>query len=176
MNWRVAGIVALLVLPLLWVLGWGFGHDPHAVPSVLESRPAPAFTLQSLDGKSVSLAGLRGRPVVINFWASWCEPCAVEHGALQAMAKAYDGRVQFLGIVYQDTAENAAQYLKSQGNAFPQLLDPDTRVAIDYGIAGVPESFVIDAQGVIRKKFVGVLNPGDLSAVLDPLLTGSAPL
>lgn len=91
------------------------------------------------------------------------------------MAKAYSGRVQFLGVVYQDSPENAAHYLKSRGSAFPQLVDPDTRVAIDYGVAGVPESFVIDAQGVIRKKFMGVLSEGDLRALLDPLLLGTVP-
>jgi cytochrome c biogenesis protein CcmG/thiol:disulfide interchange protein DsbE len=170
MNWRLAAVVAVFVVPLIWILAMGFGHDPHAVPSVLENRPAPGFSLRSLDGKAVSLEGLRGKPVLINFWASWCEPCKAEHQSLQAAAQAFGDKVQFLGVVYQDSPENAEAYLRQRGNVFPQLLDPDTRIAIDYGVAGVPESFFVDKDGMIRRKFVGALSFADIRQTFEPLL------
>jgi cytochrome c biogenesis protein CcmG/thiol:disulfide interchange protein DsbE len=170
MNWRLAVIVTLVVAPLIWVLAAGFGHDPHAVPFVLENRPAPAFSLTTLDGKTVSLASLRGKPVLVNFWSSWCEPCKAEHEALQSSARTYADRVQFLGIVYEDSPQNAEQYLKARGNTFPQLLDPDTHTAIDFGVAGVPESFFIDKGGIIRRKVAGELTYPEISHTLDTLL------
>lgn len=173
MNWKMVALVALVVVPLIWVLAMGFGRDPHAVPSVLENRPAPSFTLQTLDGKTVSLEAFRGRPVVINFWSSWCEPCKAEHQTLLSSARAYGERVQFLGIVYQDTPENAEMYLRRRGSAFPQLLDPDSRIAIDYGVAGVPESFFVDANGVIRRKHTGVLTFGLISQTVEPMLAAA---
>lgn len=173
MNWRLAFVVGLIVIPLIWVLAMGFGRNPHAVPSVLENRPAPLFTLQALEGEPMSLAALRGRPVVINFWSSWCEPCKIEHQALQAAARAYGDKVQFVGIVYQDSVEAARRYLSARGNTFPQLLDPDSRIAIDYGVAGVPESFFLDAGGTIRKKHAGALGFADIRAAVDPLLAAA---
>ncbi len=175
MNWKLAAVVGVLVIPVLVILAMGFGHDPHAVPFVLDNRPAPVFSLQTLDGKTVSLESLRGKPVLINFWASWCEPCKAEHQSLQAAAQAYGDRVQFLGIVYQDTPENAQGYLRMRGNVFPQLLDPETHTAIDYGVAGVPESFFIDGQGVIRRKVVGALSFVDIRQTFDTLLAGRTP-
>ncbi len=173
MSWKVT-IPLVLIVGVVWFLAKGFGTDPHAVPSVLEKRPAPVFTLQSLDGKTVSLESLRGKPVLVNFWASWCVPCNAEHQSLQAAARYYGDRAQFVGIVYQDSRENAAAYLQQHGNSLPQLLDPDTKVAIDYGVAGVPETFFIDPQGIIRYKVSSALSFQEIQARMDSMLKPGA--
>ena len=169
MNWKKALLPMILTLPLIIVLALGFGHDPHAVPSVLEGRNAPRFQLKSLAGEEISLEGMAGKPLLLNFWSTWCEPCKLEHGLLQQAASRYAGRVQFVGIVYQDSGDKVRQYLTRHPSAYPHLLDPDSKVAIDFGIAGVPESFIIDAQGTIVHKQTGVMTPDVLQAVLDPL-------
>ena len=176
MKHVVFGVMLVAVAALVWVLAFGFreSYDPQAVPSVLENKPAPPFALTKLDGGQLTLAELRGRPIVVNFWSSWCEPCKAEHRTLQAAAKMFADRAHFVGVVYQDTPELARSYLQGRGSAFPQLLDPDSRVAIDYGVAGVPESFFIDGDGVVRQKFVGPMSYDVIRQFLEPLLA-SAP-
>ena len=172
MNWKPALLAAACVLPLLIILALGFNHDPHAVPSVLEGKPAPDFTLARDSGGPLTLSQLRGKPVVINFWATWCYPCKAEHQDLQAVAAHYADRVQFLGVVYQDSAENAHAYLQTTGSLFPQLLDPESRTAIDFGVAGVPESFIINAAGTVVYKQAGVCTAELLRRKLDAVLAG----
>ncbi len=174
MNWRMITIGGVLVVAVVWILAQGFGRDPHEVPSVLENRAAPAFALKSLDGKSYDLAALKGKPVLINFWATWCEPCKLEHSHLQMAAQQLGSDVQFLGVVYQDQPEKAVAYLQQHGSVIPQLVDPDARVSIDYGVAGVPETFFIDRKGVIRKKVSYPLSFGEISATLAPLIAEKA--
>ena len=170
MNWKVLGAGFLVVAPLVVVLASGFGRDAKALPNVMEGREAPAFSLSDMDGQAVSLAGLRGRPVVINFWASWCTPCAYEHPELLAAAQRWEPKgVAFYGVVYGDTEEAARAFLKRRGSAYPNLLDLDQRVAIDYGVAGVPETYVIDGQGRIARKFVGPVSAAALAEVLGSL-------
>ncbi len=167
MRWRSALLGALVVVPLLVVLALGFGQDPHAVPSVLQGRAAPHFALQSLAGTTIDLDTLRGKPVVINFWATWCYPCKAEHDLLQDAAMHYGDKVQFLGVIYQDRETNVRQYMHGRPDHYPQLFDPGSRVAIDYGVAGVPESYLITAQGTIAYKHAGVLTPQLLHQYLD---------
>lgn len=150
--------IAGLVLFFVWVLAKGFGLDPHEVPSVLAGRPAPDFSLTALgETTPVRLSAFKGKPVVLNFWATWCEPCKHEHEMLQNAARAYGDKVQFLGVVYQDAPEAVAAYLQRYGSTFTQLIDPESRTAIDYGVSGIPESFIIDATGVVVHKQTGVL-------------------
>jgi cytochrome c biogenesis protein CcmG/thiol:disulfide interchange protein DsbE len=174
MNWRRAFWVALVTLPLIALLAFGFGRDPHRVPFALAGKPAPDFTLRTLEDKELGLTSLRGKPVVLNFWSTWCEPCKLEHELLQQAARFYGEAVQFVGVVYQDSNENARAYLEQHGSAFPQLADPDSRVAIDFGVAGVPESFLLDASGVVMEKQAGVLNGQLLRDWLDPRVGGGA--
>lgn len=147
----------VVILPLVWLLRSGFGNDPHEVPSVLENTPAPRFSLVDLQGKSWDLAALRGKPVVVNFWSTWCLPCKQEHPLFQQAALAYDD-VVFLGVIYSDEPAKARAYLEREGTTYSHLVDPDGRTAIDYGVAGVPESYFINAEGVIIHKQVGPLN------------------
>jgi cytochrome c biogenesis protein CcmG, thiol:disulfide interchange protein DsbE len=166
-NWRNVAIVAVVVLPIVALLAFGFGHDPHAVPFALKDTPAPDFTLRTLDGEQVRLSDLRGKPVVLNFWASWCEPCKFEHELLQQASRYYGQSVAFLGVVYQDQEASVRRYLLDHPSAYRHTLDPDSKVAIDYGVSGVPESYLVDANGVIREKSPGVINSDELHRWLD---------
>lgn len=158
MNKKILFGGLLIVLPLVALFAVSFGNDPHAVRSPLVGRQAPPFSLVDVDGReTISLASLRGKPAVVNFWATWCQPCKVEHPVLQMASKRYPD-VQFLGVIYQDEATKASAYLKRAGSAFPTLVDDTGRVAIDYGVSGVPETYFIDENGVITYKQVGPVN------------------
>ena len=175
MRWRNVLVVAAVALPLLVVLALGFGLDPRAVPSVLPGRAAPPCTLTGLDGEATTLAQFRGRPIVLNFWASWCVPCVAEHQTLQQAARRYGEQVQFLGVVYQDEPDSARRYLARHGSSFLQTLDPSSRCAIEYGVAGVPETFYIDAGGIVVDKSVGPVTPQGLTTTLTAMLARGNP-
>lgn len=164
MKWKWTLALVLVAGALLFVLRDGFGRDPHKVPFMLRGQPAPAFALPTLqNGEEVSLASLKGQPVVINFWASWCGPCKMEHPVLEWGAREFGGQARFLGVVFEDTEENARTFLQRYGASFPQLMDARSRTAVDYGVAGVPETYFIDAQGIIRDKHVGPIDPESLA-------------
>lgn len=154
-----------VILPLVWLLHSGFGHDPHEVPSVLEHTQAPEFKLVDLQGKTWDLAQLRGKPVVVNFWSTWCLPCKEEFPLFQQAATAYPG-VQFLGVLYSDEPNKASAYLQRVGTTYSHLIDPDGRTAIDYGVAGVPETYFINPSGVIVYKQVGPLSGEAMQSLL----------
>jgi len=166
-NRRVLALGLLVVVPVLAVLVANLGRNPHVVSSPLVGRAAPDFVLSSLEGGApVALSALRGRPVVVNFWATWCGPCLEEHELLQSTARAVGSRAQFLGVVYQDDEEQVRRFLARQGSAYPSLADPGSRTAIAFGIFGVPETLFIDGQGRIAAKHVGPLDPESFQAKL----------
>ncbi len=167
-RWGLLLMGLVLILPLLALLASGFGKDPHRLPSTLEGKTAMDFDLRDLDGNRVHLADLRGTPVVLNFWATWCMPCRAEHPLLVAAARATPG-VKFFGVVYGDQPGAVKRYLASAGTSYPHLVDPDNGVAVDYGVAGVPESFFIDRNGVIVAKQPGPLDAGTLAMRLAQL-------
>ncbi|HYI02581.1 TlpA family protein disulfide reductase [Hyalangium sp.] len=174
-GWAITLGAVLVCGALVFVLKDGFGRDPHAVPFLLSGKPAPAFTLRSLDSeKPVKLEQFRGRPVVINFWASWCGPCRMEHPVLEWGAREFGGQAQFLGIVFEDTDENARGFLQEMGASFPHLVDPRSRISVDYGVSGVPETYFISAEGVILGKHVGPIDPQSLANRIKELTTGAA--
>jgi cytochrome c biogenesis protein CcmG/thiol:disulfide interchange protein DsbE len=174
-RWRYTlGFVALSAA-LLAVLYKGFGRNPHEVPFMMKGQAAPTFALRALDsGERVSLEDLKGRPVVINFWASWCGPCQMEHPVLEWGAREFGSQAVFLGVVFEDTEDNARRFLQRHGASFPQLVDPRSRMAVDYGVAGVPETYFIDPKGIIRGKHVGPIDPQTLVTRIREL-TGSVP-
>jgi cytochrome c biogenesis protein CcmG, thiol:disulfide interchange protein DsbE len=175
MNRRVLAAGLFVVVPLLAILILNIGRDPHAFNSPMIGRPAPAFTLQPAGGGApVSLAALRGRPVVINFWATWCVPCFEEHGVLAAAAREAGEGVQFLGVIYEDDEDRVGEFLSRQGKAYPSLMDDDGKTAMAYGIYGVPETFFVDAQGRIAAKYTGPLRPDTVAENL-ALARGGTP-
>jgi cytochrome c biogenesis protein CcmG, thiol:disulfide interchange protein DsbE len=156
-RWRAVAITAFAVSALLFVLASGFGHDPRIVPSVLVRKPAPPFALRDLStGDRVSLRSLRGQPVVLTFWSSWCAACWDEQAALDAASSRFAPRgVAFLGIVFQDTDANALAYRQSFGGGWAALADPGSETALRYGVTGVPETFFVAKDGRIVYKEAG---------------------
>jgi len=171
-NWKVLLAGALVVVPLVLVLALGFGKDPRALPVTMEHKPAPQFSLDAMDDEGhFDLSELRGQPVVLNFYASWCIPCAEEHPWLVQVSKSYIPKgVTFLGVLYNDEPAKGKGFLARYGKNYPTLIDSGGRVAIDYGVAGVPETYVIDRDGQIVKKFVGPVDPDEFLAVLEAVL------
>jgi cytochrome c biogenesis protein CcmG/thiol:disulfide interchange protein DsbE len=159
-NRRVLVAGLAVVIPLLAILLLNIGRDPHALASPMIGRTAPVFTLPPVDGGTpVSLAALRGKPVVINFWATWCVPCYEEHAVLAAAAREQGDRVTFVGVIYEDEAGRVNEFLARQGRAYPSLMDEDGKAAMSYGVYGVPETFFVDAQGKIASKYTGPVTP-----------------
>lgn len=168
----VIGLIAGVILAgFVVVLASGFGRDPGAINSPLVNHHAPGFTLRTLDNHRVSLASLRGRPVVVNFWASWCVSCKTEHDyLLQAYHQYTRDGVAFVGIDYQDNSNDAERFLRQYGGGWPVLKDPEQETAINYGVYGVPETFFIDRKGVIRYKSTGPVTPDLLVSDINQLL------
>jgi cytochrome c biogenesis protein CcmG/thiol:disulfide interchange protein DsbE len=166
-NRKALGVGLLVVLPLLAVLVLNLGRDPHTVRSPLIGQTAPPFRLQTVEsGEVVTLDSLRGKPIVMNFWATWCVPCHQEHPALVRAARALGADVHFLGVVYEDDPAQVRAFLAERGSAYPSLLDEGGRTAIAYGVAGVPETYFIDAAGRVVDKFQGALDPETLARLI----------
>lgn len=173
--WWVAGALIALGLATAVVLASRFGDDPAFVESPLIGQPVPDLTLESIDGSApVSLRGLAGNISVVNFWASYCFPCREEHGLLTQAASQY-GDVNFLGVVWNDTPDRANEFLDEYGRTYPQVLDPDLRGAISFGVFGPPETYFIDASGTIVAKITGPLQPGVLEDTLNQIILGEKP-
>jgi cytochrome c biogenesis protein CcmG/thiol:disulfide interchange protein DsbE len=156
--WR--WLIPLSVVPVLALLAYGFRVNPHDIPSPLVGRPAAPFVLRTFDGRDLSLASLRGRVVVLNFWASWCYPaCYEEAPALERSWRAYrDREVSVVGVAIQDQPDAARKFIADFSLSFPNAPDPDGKVSVDYGVYGVPETFFIDRAGRIRRKQTGAVS------------------
>jgi len=124
--------------------------------NALLSKPAPVFSYTTFDGSSIALSSHRGKPVMINFWGSWCVPCKDEAPVLrEAWAKYQNTDVQFVGVAIWDKPELARQFAAQEGARWTNGMDEDGKIAIDYGVYGVPESFFISREGVLVDRFVG---------------------
>jgi cytochrome c biogenesis protein CcmG, thiol:disulfide interchange protein DsbE len=170
---RLLYIVPVAVVgALLWAFAVFLQQGPPGfLPSALVGKPAPEFTLPPLDqAASFTSAELaQGRPTVINFFASWCTPCRVEHPTLQAMAAR--GDITLYGIDYKDDPVKARAFLEELGNPFGKInVDRDGRVAIDFGVTGVPETFVIDGNGIIKAHYAGPLSDSVVRGLILPAL------
>lgn len=179
------GFPVLVLLPLiifgalagLFLFQLTMGNDPQTIPSALINKPAPEFSLNAVEGISkdgspvpgFSREDLIGKVSVVNVFASWCGPCRQEHPLLEDLAKV-DG-IQLLGINYKDKPENARRFLGSLGNPYTHIgADGAGRAAIDWGVYGVPETFIVDRDGTIRYKFIGPLGPTSYKEVFLPEL------
>lgn len=164
MNRKVLVIGIFVAGILVAVLATNLDRDPHQIRSPLVGRVAPAFELRRAGGTdSVSLDQFRGRPLVVNFWATWCVPCYAEHPVLTAGARAHAGRAQFLGVVYDDREPKILEFLAQYGSSYPNLIDRDGKTAIAYGVHGVPETFFIAGDGRIVAKYEGPLTAESLA-------------
>jgi cytochrome c biogenesis protein CcmG/thiol:disulfide interchange protein DsbE len=153
---------------MLVSLAWGLSHPAEREPRTLVGRPAPELVVTAFDGSSVHVSDFRGRPLVLNFWASWCPPCREEDPALKAAALAESGRVQFLGVDIQDAGGAARQYAAEQGQPYP--VGPLSGGSyVEYGVTAPPETFFIDSKGTVVAKFVGPLDELTLRAYLQKL-------
>jgi len=160
-----------IFIVLLLFLAVGLRLDPRKVPSPLIDKPAPAFTLPRLDDpqQHVSEKDLLGKVWLLNVWASWCVSCREEHPVLVEFAK--KNIVPIYGLNYKDERKDALAWLAQFGNPYTvSIMDADGRVGIDYGVYGVPETYVIDKQGVIRYKQIGPVTPELLDAKILPLV------
>ena len=160
-----------IFIVLLLFLAVGLRHDPRLVPSPLIDKPAPAFTLPRLDDpqQRVSEKDLLGKVWLLNVWASWCVSCREEHPVLVEFAK--KNIVPIYGLNYKDERKDALAWLGQFGNPYTlSIMDADGRIGIDYGVYGVPETYVIDKQGVIRYKQIGPVTPELLDAKILPLV------
>lgn len=178
LRWGGA-LAAVTVVGVGALLGARLDRDNTLVSTPLIGEPAPERSLPYLeqDG-SISLSDLRGEVVVVNFWASWCVACREEHPALNAAAAAYrDAGVRFVGVVYQDQKSTATAFLDEMGRGedYLYLSDPGSRLAIDFGVFGVPETFFLDREGQIAAKITGASNLPLLSGVLEEMLAGTRP-
>jgi cytochrome c biogenesis protein CcmG/thiol:disulfide interchange protein DsbE len=162
--------LAVFVL-LVGFLAVGLNLNPREVPSPLVGKPAPAFSLPTLaePGQRLGSQELRGQVWLLNVWASWCVACRQEHPLLVDLAKT--GKVTLIGLNYKDKRDEALAWLAQHGDPYrSSVADTEGLVGIDFGVYGVPETFVIDAAGVIRHKHIGPVTPEALQGTILPLV------
>jgi cytochrome c biogenesis protein CcmG, thiol:disulfide interchange protein DsbE len=170
--WRRVAVVLASTVGITAILGFGFTRDPRDIRSSLIGRPAPDFALRTLDGSEVvRLSHLRGQVVVINFWASWCAECRVEHPDLQAAWQRYRDRgVVLVGIPFQDSPDDSRRYAAELGGDWPLLVDPGSETGLAYGVYGVPETVFVGPDGTIAGKVIGPVTFEALSRGINGLL------
>ncbi len=187
MNWKRSLIALLAAVPVLALFAFGFTRNPAEIPSPLPGRQAPDFTLAVMSpgegamartpGDTLRLGELAGKVVVVNFWASWCLPCRKEHAALSESARYYaDKSTQFIGVLYNDEPAAGLRWISEMGGmSYPGVTDVESRTAIDYGLYGVPETFIIDPSGRVAHKHLGPITADVLRRVIDSVLVSLTP-
>ena len=179
-RWILLGS-AVPVFALIAVLSWasvksggtpgGPGVNSEFGQVGVDPQSAQQFTVELLDGRTMTLSELRGKVVLLDFWASWCPPCRQEAPALAEVYREYRGKaVEFLGINLWDRRQDALDYVKQFKVPYPNAVDNKGTIAINYGVRGIPEKFVINRSGVVVKKFVGPMPADTLRAILDEVL------
>ncbi|HEX6003617.1 MAG TPA: DsbE family thiol:disulfide interchange protein [Burkholderiales bacterium] len=166
------GVPLGIFLALVVLLAIGLNLNPREVPSPLIDKPAPGFFLPQLHApeRNFSPASMKGQVWILNVWASWCEACRDEHPVLVDFAKR--GVAPLLGLNYKDRRADALEWLKRFGDPYStSIVDAEGKVGIDYGVYGVPETYVIDKQGIIRYKRIGPVTPEIVQNKLIPLIT-----
>jgi cytochrome c biogenesis protein CcmG/thiol:disulfide interchange protein DsbE len=186
-NWKRVAIALFAVVPVIALFAFGFTRNPAEIPSPLPGKMAPQFKLAVVGpgegvlaknvGDTIRLRDLKGKVIVLNFWASWCLPCRTEHAALSAMARYYaDKPTQFIGVLYNDDPAAGLRWIAEMGGmAYPAVADIESRTAIDYGLYGVPETFIIDPTGRVAHKELGPVTEEILRRVVDSVLVATAP-
>lgn len=173
LRWTAIGVAVVVIVGWALVAGRGLARDPTVVDSPLIGEDAPAFALPGLDGTQVASTDYEGRIWVVNFWASWCVPCREEAPRLQDFWERRGPQgIGMVGIVYQDDESAAREFRDEFGLTFPQVVDPGGRMALDFGVFGIPETYVIDERGVVMAKLIGALGPETLDEVLAGVTAG----
>jgi cytochrome c biogenesis protein CcmG/thiol:disulfide interchange protein DsbE len=187
-NWKRAGIALLAAAPIIALLAYGFTRDPAEIPSPMPGHQAPAFSLAVLTpgetslasltpatGDTIRLRDLAGKVVVLNFFASWCLPCRAEHAALSEGARYYrDKPTQFVGVLYNDEPAAGIRWIADMGGmSYPAVTDVESHTAIDYGVYGVPETYIIDPKGRVAYKQLGPITTDVLRRVIDSVLVSA---
>ena len=168
---RAVYLLPILLFALLAAyFALGLRRDPSLLPSALLDKPAPAFDLPGLGGKpGLATSDLAGHVVLVNFFASWCAPCREEHPLLMRLAN--EGKIVLYGVDYKDKSDDATRLLGQLGDPYSRIgVDSAGRTAIDFGVYGVPETYVVDRSGRIRYRQVGPITPDDYEQKLLPLL------
>ena len=171
---RIVRRLVFLLVPALFFISlfavYLLGND-KPVPG----SQAPDFTARYLDGSgSLALSSLEGKPVLLNFWASWCDPCEEEARILQRASQDYEGRVAFVGIDTRDSRSDALDFVEEFGVTYPQVVDEGEQLLTRYGLTGQPESFFIDQNGIVIRHVPGALTKNDLYQYLDVLVNRNA--
>ena len=171
-RWFALAMVGVAIALIAALLSFGLSRDPTVLRSPLIGRPAPQFALTTLDGsRTVRLSSLRGQVVVLNFFASWCRDCRVEHPALGAAWRRYrDQGAVVLGVSFQDRKADSATFGRQLSTDWPLLYDPASRTALAYGVYGIPETFFIGRDGRVAYKQIGAVPYEVLSEQITRLL------
>jgi len=165
----IAIAVGVVMLSFLAVVATRESGLNTVAPSPLTGKLAPEVTGSGLDGATVRLASMRGSYVVLNFFASWCVPCKEEHDDLVAFSQRYEqsNEARVVAVIYSDTPDNARQFFAKNGGSWPVITDPEGKVALDFGVRGVPESFLIDPDGVVLARVTGSVDLSGLEALVE---------
>ncbi|MBI2850557.1 MAG: TlpA family protein disulfide reductase [Chloroflexi bacterium] len=177
MNYRRVLVFSLVILAIVGLAALLLGGLARREPltgasgAARVNRPAEDFTLPLFSGGDITLSDLKGKPVVINFWASWCIPCREEAPILEEVWRRYkDKGVTFIGVDIQDTEADARAYIKEFGITYPNGPDIRGRITIDYGVGGIPVTFFVNREGLIVSRWVGAINERILVSRIEDLL------
>ncbi|MDO8494501.1 MAG: TlpA disulfide reductase family protein [Deltaproteobacteria bacterium] len=161
----------LIFLPILYLVAVQYDQYQHEKTEAMVGEKAPDFKLQTLDGQTVTLDSFKGAPLVINFWATWCAPCLIEHPVfMNSRIKFPTNLPNYIGVVFNDDKENVEAYIQKYNAPYQILFDPEGEMARDYGVIGVPLTIFIDRNGIIREQHRGIITEGTLEEKLKKAL------
>ncbi len=171
--WIAVG-VAVPVFLLVVVLATRPEASTRTVRSPLLGKPAPVAESATIDGDAVKLSDLKGRWVVVNFFATWCVPCRIEHSELVTFHETHQaaGDAAVIGVVFSDSSQAVKEFRADEGGEWPMLTDPGGSIALHFGVSGVPESFLVDPDGIVRSRILGGVRAVDLDRLLAEGLAG----
>ena len=170
MTWRV--VVIAFIVGIVGLFFYGLGKDPREIPSPLTNQPAPAFTGAQVDGKAFKSDAIKGKVALVSFWATWCTTCKADEPLIDSLHAQFSGNADFvmIGVATQDTKDKVGKYLGSGHRKYLNLIDEDGKLAIDFGVYGVPETYLIDRKGIIVQKIAGPIDEVKLAEQIKKLL------